>query len=163
MYVNLETERLRLRPIDLTDAPFMLDLVNSQGWLEFIGDRKVANENDASRYIQKMLDSPEYYYNLFEDKHTRQPLGIVTFLMRANQQFPDLGFAILPEYGKNGYTLEASRAYLHHILTSGAYPNIIAITIPQNQSSISLLRKLGFSYRHPFQDGQHTLSLFSLK
>jgi len=39
MYRQIETERLLIRPIKITDTSFILDLLNSDGWLQFIGDR----------------------------------------------------------------------------------------------------------------------------
>jgi RimJ/RimL family protein N-acetyltransferase len=42
-----ETERLLLRPFNTDDAPFILELVNSPGWLQFIGDRNIHSIEDA--------------------------------------------------------------------------------------------------------------------
>jgi RimJ/RimL family protein N-acetyltransferase len=54
MYGVLETERLIIRPISIQDAPFILQLLQSEGWLKYIGDRNV-NHLDESR--QYMADS----------------------------------------------------------------------------------------------------------
>jgi RimJ/RimL family protein N-acetyltransferase len=35
----LETERLILRELDIQDAQFMFQLLNSPGWIKYIGDR----------------------------------------------------------------------------------------------------------------------------
>ena len=43
----LETERLRLREFTLNDAAFIIELLNSPGWLQFIGDRNVKTEEQA--------------------------------------------------------------------------------------------------------------------
>jgi len=142
------------------DAEFIIDLVNSDGWLKFIGDRKVSNINDAENYIQKILDNPSYYYSVFELKNSGKAIGIVTFLNRENQNFPDIGFALLPEFEKNGYTIEASKAYLDEIIKSKTYKNIIAITIFNNYKSISLLTKLGFKHEYNYDQDNQFLSLF---
>ena len=112
MYLRIETERLIIRPIRIGDAEFIKALVNSDGWLKFIGDRNVSNKDDALRYIQKILDNENYYYSVFELKESGEAIGIVTFLKRDDEKFPDIGFAILPEYEKMGYAFEASYAYL---------------------------------------------------
>jgi len=144
------------------DAEFIMDLVNSEGWLKYIGNRNVSNKNEAETYIQKILDTPNFYYSVFELKDSGQAIGIVTFLNRENQDFPDIGFALLPEFEKNGYTFEASRAYLDEIIKSKAYKNIIAITIPNNYKSIGLLKRLGLKHKYDFDSDNETLSLFSL-
>jgi hypothetical protein len=64
-----------------------------------------------------------------------KPNGIVTFLKRENEQFPDIGFALLPEFEKNGYTIEASEKHLQGINNSNKYENVVAITLPDNQSN----------------------------
>lgn len=162
MYKILETERLTIRPIDLTDSEFIMELANSKGWLKFIGDRHISHHNDAKKYIQKILDTPNFYYSVFQLKTTKDPVGIVTFLNRSEQKFPDIGFAILPEYQKNGYTLEASRKYLDEVIESNRYKNIIAITIPNNKKSIKLLTKLGLAYESDHFGACGTLSVFSM-
>ena len=162
MYKNLETGRLIIRPINLTDSKFIIELVNSEGWLKFIGNRSISNDNDAKKYIQKILDSQNFYYCVFQLKTTKEPIGIVTLLNRSEHKFPDIGFAMLPEYEKNGYTLEACRKYLDEIIESNRYGNIIAITIPDNEKSIKLLIKLGFEYESDYIRDNETLSIFSL-
>jgi len=162
MYKELETDRLRIRPINLGDAKFIIRLVNSEGWLKYIGDRNITDKNEAEKYIQKILENQHYYYSIFELKSSNQPIGIVTFLNRENKDFPDIGFALLPEYGKMGYALEACKKYLDEIIKSNVYKNIIGITAPDNLKSISLLKKLGLLYEHDYNEDNKALSLFSL-
>lgn len=163
MYLNNETERLTIRPIKLTDSKFIYRLVNSENWLNFIGDRNVMDVSDAELYIQKILDEKNTYYNVFEIKESGKPIGIVTFLKRENENYPDIGFALLPEYEKNGYTIEACKKYLQEIVKTKRYETVIAITLPDNQKSISLLKKLGMKYKGDFVKEYEVLSYFSLK
>lgn len=72
MYRQIETERLLIRPIKITDTSFILDLLNSDGWLQFIGDRKVKNVDEAEKYIQNILDNEKFYYSVFELKESKQ-------------------------------------------------------------------------------------------
>ena len=48
----LATDRLTLRPFTNADAGFIVELVNTPGWLEFIGDRNIHTEEDAINYLQ---------------------------------------------------------------------------------------------------------------
>ena len=115
------------------DAEFIVDLVNSKGWLKFIGDRNISDKNDGKKYIQNILDNTNFYYNVFELKKSGKAVGIVTFLKRDDEKFPDIGFALLPEHQRNGYAFEASKAYLEKLKSFNKYENIIAITKPDNQ------------------------------
>lgn len=147
MYCLIETYRLKIRPLSLADKDFIFSLTNSNGWLEFIGNRNILSVTDAENYIQKILHTENYYYNVFELKDTKQALGIVTLLKRENQEFPDFGFAALPEFEGKGFTFEASVAYMKHLIQSSHHKKLLGLTKPYNQKSISLLTKLGFRFQ----------------
>jgi len=44
---SFETERLMIRKFQSGDAAFVYSLLNSPGWLQFIGDRNVRTLDDA--------------------------------------------------------------------------------------------------------------------
>ncbi len=123
MNLNLETERLYIRPLMIKDVDFILQLLNSKGWIQFIGDRNVKDIKAANDYIQRILLNNKFFYSVFEIKETNTPIGIVTFLYRENKNYPDIGFAMLPEYEKKGYAFEAANNYLIKIIKSCNYPN----------------------------------------
>ena len=50
---EIETERLSLRRLDLSDAPFIVSLLNQPSFLANIGDRGVRDETDALRYLRE--------------------------------------------------------------------------------------------------------------
>ena len=162
MYKILETERLRIRPINLEDASFILSLVNSEGWLEYIGDRNVKDITDSERYIQKILDNPKYFYNVVELKNSGQQIGIVTFLYRDGYEHPDIGFALLPDYEKNGYSFEAAKTYLDDIFQNNLADKVLGVTMPKNRASINLLQKLGLTFKGTLMKDAVELSLFEI-
>jgi [ribosomal protein S5]-alanine N-acetyltransferase len=163
MYKNIETERLFIRPITINDDAFIFKLVNSAGWLKFIGDREVRNLNDAKKYIENILENNDYFYHVFEAKAEKKPVGIITFLKRKNQEFPDIGFATLPEFQSNGFTYEACKNYLDEIVLETSHSKIIGITMPENTNSIGLLHKLGLSFTANIIENNQKLSIYSLE
>ena len=46
MKITYSTERLSLERLSDNDADFILELVNTAGWLKFIGDRNVKTKED---------------------------------------------------------------------------------------------------------------------
>lgn len=162
MYKELETNRLLIRPITLQDKEFILTLVNTQGWLKFIGNRNIKNSSEAEKYIQTIIENKNFYYNVFEIKETKYPIGMITFLNRGNQKFPDIGFALLPQYEKKGYTYEAGRRYLDEIITQKICTKVLGITMPENVNSIKLLERLGLVFQHNFSADNETLALYSI-
>jgi RimJ/RimL family protein N-acetyltransferase len=55
MITILETERLVLRQFTMDDATFIIELVNTPGWIEFIGDRNIKATEQAKNYLQNGL------------------------------------------------------------------------------------------------------------
>jgi RimJ/RimL family protein N-acetyltransferase len=157
----LETERLAIRPLAPGDGAFIYELLNTEGWLRFIGNRHLGSSQDAERYIVGMLNRKDIFYNVFSLLPTGQPIGIVTLRLRDGHPHPDLGFAILPAHERRGYTLEASRHYLEALAPHYAGRQIGGIVMPANLGSIRLLERLGFGFQHQWTDGKETLALYT--
>ncbi len=162
MYFNIETERLYLRSITKEDAPFMVQLLNSEGWLKYIGDRNIQNDADAENYIAKILDKKAFFYSVFEVKSKKRLAGIVSFIQRESLDFPDLGFALLPEFHNQGYAFEAVNAYLDAIKKDLNINRSLAIAQSENTKSIALLIKLGFVFRNEYLEENKQISTFEL-
>jgi RimJ/RimL family protein N-acetyltransferase len=58
----------------------------------------------------------------------------------------DIGFALLPGFWGQGYAYEAASAVMEHAKGALGLKRLVAITNPDNQSSIRLLEKLGFQF-----------------
>ena len=162
MHKVLQTPRLVIRPIDLGDASFLKNIANSEGWIQYIGDRKIYTDNDAQIYIQKILDKHSFFYNVIELKESKYSIGLVTFLKREYLENWDFGFALLPEFEKQGYAYEASSRYLEELKKDGCHGQVLAITLPENKKSIRLLEKLGFKYALELDREGERLSKFEL-
>jgi RimJ/RimL family protein N-acetyltransferase len=160
MNVSIETERLNIRPLRIEDADFIIQLLNTKGWLQFIGDRNVKDAQSANEYIQRILSNNKFFYNVFEIKETNTPIGIVTFLYRENYDSPDIGFAMLSQYEKRGYAFEATKKYLVKLIENNIC-KIIAITKPENKNSIRLLIKLGLHFEKTFLENNEELEMYS--
>ncbi|HLX90698.1 MAG TPA: GNAT family N-acetyltransferase [Puia sp.] len=159
---TIETRRLKIEPIALKDSMFVKILLNTEGWKRNIGDRNINSLEDAEIYIQKIIINKNYSFRVARLKENNYPVGIVSLIKRERHQYPDIGFAFLPEYNGKGYAYEAARALLDRIIGERIWSNIIAITIPANSSSIKLLEKLGLKYQNVYEENGETLALYSL-
>lgn len=146
----LETERLLLRPLTTDDAPFILTLLNEPSFLRFIGDKKVRNLDDARQYL---LNGPIASYNahgfgllLVELNDSQTPIGMCGLLKREELPDPDIGFAFIPDYWRQGFGFEAATAVMNDVRDRLNLPRILAIVSPDNEASIKLLERLGMSY-----------------
>lgn len=146
MQSQILTNRLSLDLLTENDHPFIRTLVNTKGWLQFIGDRNVHSEEDAVAYIRRLLNTPDLFYWVVQKQDDATPLGVITLLKRSYLEHFDLGFAFLPEFTGQGYAFEAAHKLLSVVSKMKEHDAILAITIPQNVSSIRLLTKLGFVF-----------------
>ncbi|MBT3251723.1 MAG: GNAT family N-acetyltransferase [Candidatus Marinimicrobia bacterium] len=142
-----ETERIRIEKATLDDSPFILELLNSPGWIEFIGDRGLTTTKEVADYIQKVLiDSyVKNGYGLFKMilKAEDKPIGLCGFVKRDFLDHADIGFALLPEYEGNGYAYEAACETMNYGLSALQIKTIFAITTFENSKSKKLLHKIG--------------------
>ena len=142
----LETKRIILREFIISDAPFVLELLNSPGWLDFIGDRNVKDLESANTYILDKLRKPytAFGYGFYAMQlHNGDPIGMCGLIKRDYLEHPDIGFALLPDFEGQGFAFEASKATLDYAKNKLKIPTITAITVPENMRSINLLTRLG--------------------
>ena len=164
--VILQTDRLSLREFTAADAAHILELLNTPGWLMFIGDRNVHTIEQAEQAIE-MTYRRSYQTHGFgfwavclKDDHTF--IGMCGLVKREILEHVDIGFALLPEYFGQGYAYEAAQATLAYGRTVLQLPKIVGVCDPQNVASSNLLQKLGLTFEKEisWSDGEPTL-LFS--
>ncbi|MEM7283715.1 MAG: GNAT family N-acetyltransferase [Pseudomonadota bacterium] len=158
------TERLTIAPISLDDGEFVCELVNTPGWLKNIGDRGVGNPEEAKAFLERgYLKSQKEHgfgYYVARDKNST-PVGVVGFLQRPYLEFPDLGFALLPEFSGIGLAFEMANGVLEYGLNTFRFTAIDAAALPTNTPSIRLLERLNFHHLGEVQTPeQDTLLLF---
>ncbi|MBL0260578.1 MAG: GNAT family N-acetyltransferase [Saprospiraceae bacterium] len=152
-YQKFETERLFIRPTTEEDAAFLLELMNSPKWLKFIGDRKVHSIRDALQYIRaKML--PQLRHLGFSNytillKSNQQKIGTCGLFDREGLEGIDIGFALLPDFEKQGYAFEAASIMRDSAFELFGVRFLSAITTDDNHSSQKLITALGLVFdRH---------------
>jgi RimJ/RimL family protein N-acetyltransferase len=167
MNTIIQTQRLGLREFTLNDTPFIIELLNSPGWLRFIGDRNVKTEEQAKSYLEKG-PIKSYLENgfglcLVERKEDNLPVGMCGIIKRENLENPDIGFAFLPDYTGKGYAYEIASATMIYAKDKLKINNVYAITVSENEKSIKLLEKIGLKFIKKIflPDDKEELLLFS--
>jgi RimJ/RimL family protein N-acetyltransferase len=146
----LDTERLRLRTLELDDAPFYLRVVNTQGFIKFIGDRGIRTVDAAREAIAggpvAMHAALGHSLYLVERKADGAPLGMCGLIKRDTLPEVDIGYAFLPQFGGKGYATEAAAGTLAYAATIGIR-RVLAITSPDNAASNAVLKKVGMHFQ----------------
>ena len=149
-YAHFETERLVLQPTTVEDAGFILELLNSPKWLEYIGDRNVHTEEDAKQYIKNKI-SPQLEklgfanYTLIR-KSDGLKIGSCGLYDREGVEGIDIGFALLPAFEGLGYGFESASKVLEIGKNELNIDRFSAITTKNNLASQRLIEKLGLRY-----------------
>lgn len=165
----LETERLSLRQFTINDTKFIIELVNSQGWLKFIGDRNIKTKEQAEDYLRngplKSYKDNGFGLYLVELKTDKTPIGMCGLLKRDDLENPDIGFAFLSSFIGQGFAFESANAVVKFAKDILQLREILAITVPHNNSSIKLLEKLGLKLNKTIYNspGKEKLALYQLK
>ena len=151
----LETERLNIREVEADiDAEFMLELLNSPKFIQYIGDRGVRSVEESRDFIQTRYKKSysNHGYGLYavdlKSGNDERPfqVGICGFVRRDTLPAPDLGFAFLPEHEGKGYGFESASALMNYGRETLDFTELLAITTVDNLPSQKLLEKLGFVF-----------------
>ena len=162
----VETERLSVREIVEDDAPFIVEILNTPSFIEYIGDRGVRSIDDARRFIDTRYRQSyrDHGYGLYtvELRENLVPIGMCGFVRRGTLPGPDVGFAFLPNYEGQGYGYESASAMMKYGRSSLGFDKVFAITSLDNEKSGRLLIKLGFNLENliTMPDGE-VLNLYS--
>ena len=145
----ITTERLVLEQFTTDDAAFMLELLNSPGFIKYIGDRNVRTVAEAAKYLENsaLKSYNDFGYGVWKvSLKDKIPVGLCGLINRETLDDIDLGFAFLPKYERLGYGYEAAIACLDYARSVLKLNRIVAFTSLENIPSQNLLVKLGFTF-----------------
>ena len=150
MSLPLETDRLTFRQLTLADAPFIVELVNTPGWLRFIGERNIKTSEQAENYLENgpIASYAQNGFGLYgvELKSEKTLIGMCGLIKRETLPDPDIGFAFLPEFTGSGFAFEAADAVMSLATNTLKLLVVLAITLPENGPSRKLLEKIGLKF-----------------
>lgn len=148
---KIETPRLYLKPVDIEDAAFILELLNTPKWIRFIGDRNVKDLAGSIEYIRhRMLPQMEecgFGNYVLVRKEDGVKMGTCGLYKREGLDGVDIGFAMLPDFEGKGYSGEAAEKLKQLAKTEFHLESLNGITLPENTASRKLLEKLGLQLK----------------
>lgn len=151
----LETPRLSLHRFTLNDAEFAFELVNDPDFVKFIGDKGVRTIADSRTYLKNgpLASYQRHGFGLLKvvRRADAVPIGMCGLLKRDTLDDVDLGYAFLPAYRSSGYAREAATGVVEYGRRDHGLRRVVAITTPDNLSSIRVLEGVGFSFERSVQ------------
>jgi RimJ/RimL family protein N-acetyltransferase len=146
----LRTERLVLRHATQDDAAFVLELLNSRGFIEGIADRGVRTLEQAAGYIEGRVVGSyrEHGFGMWvvTPKDEAEPVGLAGLVKRDVLEHADVGYAFLERAWGRGYAQEAAAGVLRHAREVLGIQTVVGITSPGNRASQRVLEKVGLKF-----------------
>ncbi|MBU2972185.1 GNAT family N-acetyltransferase [Pseudoalteromonas sp. C2R02] len=143
------TDRLIIREKVIEDSEFILQHYNEPLFIKNIADKKIYTLDDAKQFL---INGPIKSYQengfgmfLIVLKDSNTPIGTCGLMKRDNTDDIDLGYALMSDYHKQGYVLEAAKAVLEYAKNEIKLTHILGYTALDNSDSMNVLKKLGFS------------------
>ena len=155
-FPHLETERLLLRKLELSDAKEIYATRSHPVVMRFMDSRVHTNVEDSQKFIQENLDIFAMKNGLFWailEKKTQNFIGDFAFwkIDRKNSR-GEIGYTLKPEFWGKGLMKEAMRALLNFGFQDLNLHSVEANINPENDNSRNLLRGLGFRKEAYFRE-----------
>ncbi|MBT8264256.1 MAG: GNAT family N-acetyltransferase [Muriicola sp.] len=145
----IETERLLLRELVLTDAEDMLRLHSNSRVQKYTGEAVIISlEGIQDKIQEKKKEYENYGYGRWATilKNGNQFVGWAGLSYLPEFDEIDLGYRFLPEYWGMGLATEASRAILTYGFDKLNLKRIIAIAMKEHTASIRVMEKAGMQF-----------------
>jgi aminoglycoside 6'-N-acetyltransferase len=160
--LRIETERLILRPMLLTDAQDLFeyqsnpDIVRYIPWPPRTIDQvKEAAEKTISTGKFELLQDDDYIVLVWELKGNGKVIGQSNMgLVSKENKASNIGWVTHQDFQRQGYAFEATKALLAHAFNNFDLHRVIADIDSRVPESAALAEKLGMRLEATFKDGE---------
>lgn len=155
----LETPRLRLREFRPDDAEALFRLNSDLDVMRYTGDAPFVDPASARHFLKHYSYAPEGLGRwAVTNRETGEFMGFCGLKRADTAGDVDLGFRLFRQHWAAGYATEAGKACLQAGFERFGLDVIIGRVMRENGPSISVLQKLGMTYREMIEaDGEFWL------
>ncbi|SCY40456.1 Protein N-acetyltransferase, RimJ/RimL family [Nonlabens sp. Hel1_33_55] len=157
MNLHFETDRLFLRPFELSDAALFYQMNADEEVMRYTGDIPFNSIKAAEEFITDYIDNPGGQIQKYQmgrlaviEKSSNEFLGFCGIKTHEATQITDIGYRLLRSHWGKGNATEACQEMLKFAFESHNKNQIIAHVHEQNIGSQRVAEKLGFSMDHRF-------------
>lgn len=166
MNLILETNRLLLRPLELSDAEAMLEMDNNPNVHTYLWQSPTQDINETIKIIEMV--QMQYVANKIGRfatilKETGEFIGwtgikfVNDHIENGNTNFYDYGYRLNENFWNKGYATEASIAWLDYGFNQMNIDKMHAYTHAQNGASNHVLQKVGFQFMEDYPDNESVI------
>jgi len=169
--VQLETNRLIMRPFEERDAEGLFLLDSNPEVMKYVGgvvSTKIEQSQQMIEFIQKQYKENGVGRLAVIEKSTNTLIGwsglkYLTSEINGMKNVYELGYRFLPEYWGKGYATETARAALNYAFNEIKTDVVYAMAVTENTGSNRVLQKLGFEELGTFLDDGDLCYWYRLK
>ena len=155
-FPEISTNRLRLRQIQYYDVETFHKMRIDPTVMQYMDVEKPKTIQDTQKKFEKELElfsKGESVYWAIALKHNNKMIGGAGFWRIIKEHHrAEIGYQLLSEYWRKGYTLEALQKIIEFGFIKMGLHSIEANVNPKNLPSIKLLEKLGFFQEAYFRE-----------
>ncbi len=165
---HIETERLILRDLRLTDLDGMFELDSDPEVHKYLGNKPVKTKEESRKILENVLNQYEErsigHWAVIE-KSSGDFIGWsgirlnTEYNMNGFSKYYDIGYRLIKRYWRKGYATESGKTALDYAFNTMNLPEVYATTEIKNQASHNALLKIGFSYVEAFYFEEEQLNL----
>lgn len=156
----IETERLILREMELSDVDGMFTLDSDPKVHKYLGNMPITKKDQAENYI-KLLQEQYKKRGIGRwaviHKDTKEFMGWsgIKLLNEADQMngiynVYELGYRFIPKFWGKGYATESAQAWVDYMFKETDIKSLYAAADIPNKGSVNVLQKVGFEITGEF-------------
>lgn len=159
MTFRIETERLVLRELQLTDLDGMFELDSNVEVHKYLGNKPISTIAESQSILENVLSQYEERgigrWAAIE-KSSGNFIGWsgirlnTEYNMNGFTKYYDVGYRLMPKYWGKGYATESGKAAVDYAFNEMRLSRIYATTAMGNQASHNALLKIGLIYLNNF-------------
>jgi len=167
----IETERLLLREIQMSDVDGMFELDSNPNVHLFVGNKPVKSIEESIGYVKNV----QQQYKDFGIgrwavilKETNEFLGwsgikFITNEINNHKDFYEIGYRFIEKHWGKGYATEAGKAFIDYAFNVMKVDALYAYADAGNENSRKILEKLGLRYVNSFEYEEELEVWYELK
>lgn len=168
MTFNIETDRLVLRELRISDLEGMFELDTNPNVHRYLGNKPIKTKAEAKAIINSViLQYKERDIGRWAviNKQTGEFMGWsgirlnTEYNMNGFTKYYDVGYRFIERYWGNGFATESGKAAVDYAFNVMKLPELYATTEINNTASHNALLKIGLSYIEDFYFKQENLDL----
>jgi RimJ/RimL family protein N-acetyltransferase len=161
----IETERLRIRPIDPErDAEPLFELWGDAEAMRFVRAPSAGVDEARDRLVEIVgLGRDGWGIWALDERETASLVGLVG-LFPLDWKGPEieLAYQLVPSRWGRGYATEAGAALLGAAWRETELDHVVAVSFEENRGSTRVMEKLGMTYEGPTRYREHELVRYSI-